>query len=167
MAHDAERRRDARRAFVHDRLAVPTIAITLGISEATLRRWKREARIGGDDWDTARAAATVSGGGLEQLVTQVVEEYVIAHQATLEALKTNTEISPVEKAKVLAGLADAFNKTVSSAGRLSPKISELGVAMDVLKRLGDFITQRYPQHAPALLEVIEPFGDTLAEAYGS
>lgn len=167
MAHDAERRRDARRAFVHDRLAVPTIAITLGISEATLRRWKREARIGGDDWDTARAAATVSGAGLEQLVTQVVEEYVIAHQATLEALKSNTEISPVEKAKVLAGLADAFNKTVSSAGRLSPKISELGVAMDVLKRLGDFITQRYPQHASALLEVIEPFGDTLAEAYGS
>ena len=166
MAHDADRKREARRAFILDRQALPAIAVVTGVPEPTLRRWKREAKAAGDDWDTARAASTLAGGGLEALVGQVLEEYVIAHQATLEALKTATEISPVEKAKVLAGLADAFNKTVSSAGRISPRISELGVAMDVLKRLGDFLAQRYPQHAPALLEVIEPFGETLVEVYG-
>ena len=165
MAYNADKRRDARKAFVHDRQALATIATMLGIPDSTLRRWKRDAKAEGDDWDAQRSASTIAGGGLEQLVGQVIEDYVIAHQATLEALKTSTDISPIEKAKVLASLADAFNKTVSSAGRISPKISELGVAMDVLKRLGDFIAQRYPQHAPALLEVIEPFGTTLAEAY--
>lgn len=165
MAHDADKRRDARRRFVFERQALPVIAIALKVSDATLRRWKRDAAVKGDNWDTARSANTIAGEGLDKLVMEVVQDYVTVHQATIEDLRT-ADMSAADKAKVLAGLADSFNKTVNAAGRVSPKISELGVAMDVLKRLGDFVARDFPALAPALLEIIDPFGQHLAEVYG-
>lgn len=165
MAHDADTRREARKRYVYERQALPTIAIALGVSEASLRRWKRDAGARGDDWDVARSANTIAGEGLDKLVMEVVQDYVTVHQATIEDLRS-AEMSAAEKAKVLAGLADSFNKTVNAAGRVSPKISELGVAMDVLKRLGDFVGREFPAAAPALLEIIDPFGQHLAEVYG-
>ena len=164
MARDAEKAREARRRYVLDRQQLPTIAIGLGVSTATVRRWKSAAREAGDDWDAARAAATVSGEGFDALIVSVVEDYVIQHQSTIEELKT-AELAPAEKAKVLAALADSFNKTVKAAGRMSPKISELGVAMDVLQRLGDFVHEAFPQHGAAFVEILEPFGERIAAEY--
>lgn len=166
MAHEPDKRREARRRYVFDRQALPTIAIAIDVAEGTLRRWKRDAQQTGDDWDIARSANTVAGEGLDKLVTEVVQDYVIVHQATIEDLRADKDLTAAEKAKILAGLADSFNKTVHAAGRVSPKISELGVAMDVLKRLGEFITREHPDLAAALLEVLEPFGATLGEVYG-
>lgn len=165
MAHDADKKREARKRYVFDRQAMPTVAIALTVSESTLRRWKREAEADGDDWDQARAANTVAGEGLEKLIMRVVEDYVAMHQATIEDLKAAIDMAAGDKAKALASLADSFNKTVSAAGRLSPKISELGVAMDVLKRMADFVGKHYPGEGAALLKIIEPFGQHLAEVY--
>ncbi|QCI65642.1 DUF1804 family protein [Phreatobacter stygius] len=166
MAHDDRKKRDARKKYVFERQALPVVALTLGVPEATLRRWKREAGAKGDDWDTARSANTIAGEGLDKLITEVVQDYVTVHQATIEDLRTQQGLTASERAKILAGLADSFNKTVSAAGRISPKISELGVAMDVLKRFAEFVTRQHPKLAPPLLEVIEPFGQHLAEVYG-
>lgn len=166
MAHDADKRREARKKYVFERQALPVIAVTLSVSEATIRRWKRDAGSRGDNWDTARSANTIAGDGFDGLVTEVVQDYVIVHQATIEDLRHADQLSPGDKAKILASLADSFNKTVKAAGRVSPKISELGVAMDVLKRLADFTAHTHPKLAPALLEVLEPFGQHLAEVYG-
>lgn len=166
MAHDADKRREVRKRYVFERQALPTIAITVGVSEATLRRWKRDAAAKGDDWDTARSANTIAGEGLDKLIMEVVQDYVTVHQATIEDIRNDAGMGAAEKAKIIAGLADAFNKTVNAAGRVSPKISELGVAMDVLKRMGDFVSRDFPQAAPALLEIIDPFGQHLAEVYG-
>src|SRR5690606_35745657 len=127
---------------------------------------KKSAKTAGDDWDMARGANALAGDGLDRLVIDVVQDYVMVHQATLEDLKANPDIAAADKAKILASLADAFNKTVNAAGRLSPKISELGVAQDVLHRLVHYVRSDFPQHAAAMLEVLEPFGETLAEAYG-
>lgn len=146
---------------------MPTIAILLGVSEATLRRWKRDAGERGDDWNIARSANTIAGEGFDRLVTDVVQDYVTMHQATIEDLRNAENMSAMDKAKILAALADSFNKTVNAAGRVSPKISELGVAMDVLKRLAEFVSRQYPSAAPHLLEVIEPFGQHLSEVYGT
>lgn len=164
MARDAEKAREARRRYVLDRQQLPTIAIGIGVSVPTVRRWKAAAREVGDDWDAARAAATVSGEGFDALIISVVEDYVVQHQSTIEELKA-AQLAPAEKAKVLAALADSFNKTVKAAGRMSPKISELGVAMDVLQRLGDFVHESFPQHAGAFLEILEPFGERIAAEY--
>ncbi|MDR6952663.1 transposase-like protein [Ancylobacter sp. 3268] len=165
MAHDDAKKRGARRAYVMERRPLPTVAIIVGVPETTLRRWKREARDAGDDWDTARAASMVSGDGLDTLLAEVVEDYVVQHKATIDALKDDRDLRAGDKAKILASLADSFNKTIGAAGRISPQISQLGVAMDVLKRLGDFIARKYPAHVPAFIEIIEPFGETLPEAY--
>lgn len=165
MAHDADKKREARRKYVYDRQALPAVAVFSGVPEATLRRWKRDAKVSGDDWDAARAANTIAGGGLDALIVEVVQDYVTVHQATIEDLRNDGDLTAAEKAKVLAGLADSFNKTVNAAGRVSPKISELGVAMDVLRRLGEFVAQRRPDLTGPLLEILEPFGQALAEAY--
>lgn len=160
-----ERQREARRRYVHERQQLPTIGVGLGVSEATLRRWKAAARLAGDDWDVARAAALAAGDSLDQLIVALIEDYVIQHQATIDALKASEAVGPADRAKILASLADSFNKTIKAAGRASPKISELGVAMDVLRRLGDYIAQHFPEHGPAFVEVLEPFGAAIAEAY--
>lgn len=166
MAHDEQTRRAARQRYVHERQALPVIALALGVPERTLRRWKTEAVEQGDNWDAARASSTIAGEGLEAVVAAVIQDYVILHQATIEDLKQAEGILPIERAKILASLADSFNKTVSAAGRVSPKISELGVAMDVLRRLADFVSRHHPDVAPALLEVLAPFGEQLGGVYG-
>ncbi len=167
MAHDDKTRREARKLFVFQRQSLPTIAITLTVSEATLRRWKADAKARGDDWDVGRAANTIAGEGMEMLVATVIEDFVVLYQATIEAVKGDPNIAPADRVKMMASLADAFHKTIAASGRVSPKISELGVAMDVLKRLADFTRQHHPDRAGLLLEVLEPFGTHLSEVYGS
>lgn len=166
MAHDADKRREARKRYVYERQALPTIAIAITVAEATLRRWKREAARGGDDWDQARGANAIAGGGLDNLIIEVVQDYVTMHQATIEDLRNDPDVAAADKARILASLADAFTKTVNAAGRVSPKISELGVAMDVLKRLVEFTSRHHPALAPQLLDMLEPFGAQLSEVYG-
>ena len=167
MAHDDKTRREARKLFVFQRQSLPPIAITLTVSEATLRRWKADAKARGDDWDVGRAANTIAGEGMEMLVATVIEDFVVLYQATIEAVKGDPNIAPADRVKMMASLADAFHKTIAASGRVSPKISELGVAMDVLKRLADFTRQHHPDRAGLLLEVLEPFGTHLSEVYGS
>ncbi|PZU89082.1 MAG: hypothetical protein DI527_16240 [Chelatococcus sp.] len=167
MAHDDATRREARKLYAFKRQSLPTIAMTLTVSEATLRRWKADAKARGDDWDVARAANMVAGEGLEAVVATVIEDFVVLYQATIEAVKGDPDIAATDRVKAMASLADAFHKTIAASGRVSPKISELGVAMDVLKRLADFTRQHHPDRAGLLLEVLEPFGLHLSEVYGS
>ncbi len=61
MAHKDDKKREARRQFVHDQQTAPMIAVTVGVSEATVRRWKRDAKQNGDNWDIARAAHVMAG----------------------------------------------------------------------------------------------------------
>jgi len=165
MAANDDARREARTRYVIDRQSLPVIALALGVSSSTASRWKRDAKRNGDDWDVARAASTVQCEGLDSLIARLVEDYVIQHQATIDDLKSRTDMQPLERAQVLASLADSMSKTTASAGRLSPKINKLGVAMDVLRLLGEFLPEQFPQHTEALLEVLEPFGGRLAEVY--
>lgn len=166
MAHDDDKKREARKKFVHERLALPTVGIATGVPESTLRRWKREAREAGDDWDQARAATMVAGEGFSSLISLVLEDFVTQFQATMELLKSDSEIAPMDRAKVMAGLADALQKTVSSAGRAAPQISKLGVANDVMQRLMEFATSYHPAEAVAVASVVEPFTGYLTEVYG-
>ncbi|KZL29426.1 DUF1804 family protein [Pseudovibrio sp. WM33] len=57
----ADQKRLARRLFVLDRQAIPTVAFSIGVSESTLRRWKKDAATGGDNWDAARSANALAG----------------------------------------------------------------------------------------------------------
>lgn len=98
------------------------------------------------------------------VVSSVVEDFIIQAQAILDEIKTGDHTTQ-EKVGMLVSLSDAMTKMAASAKRFAPKVSELGVAQDVMAKLLDFVRDQFPQHAAAILEIIEPFGERLAEIY--
>lgn len=163
MSQD-DRRRKARSDYVHRRMTQSTIAVAYGISEATVGRWKKAAKADGDDWDKARTAHVIAGEGVEVVVSSVVEDFMIQAQAILDEIKAGDHTTQ-EKVSMLVALSDAMTKMAASAKRFAPKVSELGVAQDVMGKLLDFVREHFPQHASTILEIIEPFGAHLAGIY--
>lgn len=165
MAHDEAIKREARTLYVHKRLALTSIAVSTGVSLATINRWKREAKEAGDDWDKARSGALVNGEGLSALISQSLEDFTVQFQAVMDELKEDNSLSAAEKVKLLSTISDAFNKTVAAARRAAPKLSELAIAYDVLQRLAKFVALKRPELSETILELLEPFGDEIAEVY--
>ena len=163
MAHPKETRDALRRAYVFDRQSLEVAAAMFGVSYGTARRWKQQAEAEGDNWDKAQSAQLLAGGGLEEVARQVLSGLVMQFQATMEAVQVDAEIKPAVKVQLLASLADAYNKTVSASKRVLPETSALATAMEVLQRLASFIRERFPQHAQAFAEVLEPFGEVVAK----
>ncbi len=166
MAHGQEVRDRLRRAYVFNGLSLEVAAAQCGVSFGTARRWKSDAAEDGDDWDKLRAAHTLAGGGLEDVARAVLTGLVVQYQATIESVQSAEDISPADKVQMLASLADAFNKTVAASKRVLPETSQLATAMDVLQKLGEFVRERYPKHAMAFVEILEPFGEVLTRHYG-
>ncbi len=167
MAHPQDTRDKIRRAYAFDGLTLEIAAAQVGVSFATARRWKMEAKTAGDDWDKLRAAHTLANGGIEEVARAVLTSMVVQYQATIESVSNATDISPASKVQMLASLADAYNKTVSASKRVLPETSQLATALDVLQKMGGFIHERYPKHLPAFVEIIEAFGTELEQTYGS
>lgn len=160
----AETRRKARSDYIYRRMMQSTIAAAYGVSEATVGRWKKAAKDAGDDWDKARTAHVIAGEGVEVVVSSVVEDFMIQAQAILDEVKEGDH-STAEKVGLLVSLADAMTKMAASAKRFAPKVSELGVAQDVMAKLVEFVREQFPHHQAAILEIIEPFGERLSEIY--
>ncbi|MFC0349700.1 DUF1804 family protein [Undibacterium danionis] len=166
MAHPAETRDKVRRAYVFDRLSLELAAVKVGVSYGTASRWKAAASEQGDDWDKAQAAQLMAGGAIEDIGRQMLAGLVIQYQSSMEELTKDSKLNPTIKVQLLASLADAFNKTISASKRLLPETSELATAMEVMQNLATFVRQRYPQHANAFTEILEPFGEELGKTYG-
>lgn len=166
MAHGEDVRRKVRAAFVFDQLGLEISAVKHGVPEATAKRWKRDAKEAGDDWDKARSAQMIAGGGIEDVVRQTLAVVVQQVQATVELLQNSPDMPPGEKVKALSSLADAYNKLMAVSKRLMPETDKLAVAMDVIKRLDAFIRENAPQQAGPFSELLPSFGQELARAYG-
>lgn len=166
MAHPKETRDAVRRAFVFDRLTLEIAAMKAGVSYGTARRWKTDAAETGDDWDKAQSAQLIAGGSLEEIARGVLAGLVTQYQATMEELTRTEDVKPLEKTKLLASLADSFQKTVSASKKILPETNELAVAMDVLQRLATFVKNNRPDHIQVFAEILEPFGHELSKAYG-
>lgn len=164
MSAREDLRRKARSDYVFRRMMQSTIAVAYGVSETTIGRWKKAAKDAGDDWDKARTAHVIAGEGVEVVVSSVVEDFMIQAQAILDEIKTGQHTTQ-EKVAMLVSLSDAMTKMASSAKRFAPKVSELGVAQDVMAKLLAFVRESFPQHAATILEIIEPFGEHLAGIY--
>lgn len=167
MASDLDTRRKARSDYVYRRMSLSTIALTLNVSQATIGRWKKAAKEDGDDWDMARSAAVIAGEGLDTVVSSVVEDFVIMAQALLDEVKNNKDLNIDQKIKHMVALGDAMVKVTASAGKLAPKISELGVAQSVVRHLIEFVQEQFPQHISVVQEILVPFGDRIASAFSS
>jgi transposase-like protein len=165
MAYSDKTMREARHCYVNDQLSLEQIALAKNIPKATLTRWKRDAKQQGDDWDRRRSASMVAGEGREIAGDYIVENFIVLFKETVEKLKADKNISPLDLAAAISKLADAFHKVMASAGRLSPELSKLGIAMEIIAKLADFTHKEFPQCGEALLMVLEPFGDWLAKNY--
>ncbi len=150
-----------RRGYIQDRLPLAEAARQAGVPPATARAWKRRALGAGDDWDRAREAARVAAGGLGSVTERVLADFATLFASTMAALKVAPG-DPVETAKAMATLADAYAKTVRAAGAADPKLARLSIALETLERLGQYIREHHPAAAAALLEVLEPFGSAIA-----
>lgn len=164
MSREEPDRRKARSDYVYRRMTLATIAVTHNVHEATVGRWKKSAKDDGDDWDKARTAHVIAGEGVEVVVSSVVEDFMIQAQAILDEIKSGTHTTQ-EKVQMLVSLSDAMTKMAASAKRFAPKISELGVAQDVMAKLLEFVRETFPQYSAMILEIIEPFGEHLAGIY--
>lgn len=166
MAHDADTRRAVRGDYIFKQLGLEVAAVMHEVPVATARRWKREALTAGDDWDKAKSAQMIAGGGIEDVVRQTLAVVVQQVQATVESLQSDPNMQPGEKVKALSSLADAYNKLMAASRRLMPETDKLAVAMDVLKRQSEFVRSKYPRHMQAFAEILEAFGEEIARAYG-
>jgi hypothetical protein len=162
MAHGEETRRAVRAGYVFDQLALEAAAIKLGVPEATAKRWKREAREAGDDWDRARSAQMIAGGGIEDVVRQTLAVIVQQTQATVQAIQAAEDMPAADKVQMLTSLSDAYNKLMSASRKLMPETDAMAIRLDTVKRLGEFIRARHPRHGAAFSEILEPFASELA-----
>jgi hypothetical protein len=165
MAYGKDIRDKVRRSFVFDRLSLEIASVKNGVAYSTARRWKDDALAAGDDWDKAQAAQLMAGGGIEGAARQMLAGLLTQYQATMDELETS-EMKPADKVSMLASLADAYNKTINASKRIMPETNELAIAMGVVQRLAAFIKDRHPEHIAAFADVLGPFGDELATAYG-
>ncbi len=167
MAHPDETRRKVRAAFVFDQQTLEIAALRYNVPVGTARRWKSEAKAEGDDWDKAAAAQMMAGGAFEDVGRQMLGKMMQQAQATLEAVEGNPEIGPAEQVKLLASMADSHHKMTSALRKLLPETDKLATAMDVTRRLVDFVRENMPQHIGAISQIVGPFGEELARAYGN
>jgi len=166
MAHGEDKRRAVRAGFVFDQLTLEVAALKAEIPIATARNWKRSAKEAGDDWDKARGAQMIAGGGMEEVVRQTWAVVVRQVQATVESIDAAQDMPTATKVQMLASLADSYNKLMAISKRLMPETDKLAVATDVARRLAEFIRTHYPQHQAAFAEMLGAFGEELARAYG-
>ena len=166
MAHPDETRRAVRAGFVFDQLGLEIAALKNDVPIATARRWKSEAKKAGDDWDKARGAQLLAGGGIEDVVRQTQAAVVQQVQATVESIQAAPDMDPATKVQMLSSLADAYHKLMTVSKRLMPETDKLAIAMDVIKRFGEFIAKKKPSLAGDFVEQLSAFGDDIAKAYG-
>lgn len=166
MAHPPEKRSALRAAYIGG-LDLEAAAIQVAVPHPTARRWKSDARKGGDDWDKfRRVSLIVAGGEIEQAMGRVLAATLLRAEATLEHLNEAVDLDPLEATRAIASLMDSIAKGHTVGAKLMPQTDRLGIAMDVIQRLGEYVAQKKPALAGEFVELLEPFGDEIARAYG-
>ena len=88
------------------------------------------------------------------------------YSSTMELLQQDGDLGPAEKVKLLASLADAYNKTVAANAKILPETSKLATALEVVELLVQFVSEKHPKQLGALAEVLEPFGAEVERKFG-
>ncbi|SIR06233.1 DUF1804 family protein [Pseudacidovorax sp. RU35E] len=164
MAHGSEKRTTLRGLYVYQRLPMEIACTKAGVPKSTGNRWKTEAKAAGDDWDSVRSAVALGDENFATMGKKLLEDYLVQHQAAMDMLRDDKNMSARDRAETLASMSDSFNKTMASFRRLSPELNKQAVQLDVLRLLAGFAQRRFPQHVAALLDMLEPFGEELAKA---
>jgi len=165
MAYSEQVRRAVRDSYVRDKLSLTDCSRRHKIPPATINSWIKKDKAGGNDWDDLRAAHTVTDGSLDELAPAMVHDFAQMYRTTLTDINQE-QIPAKDKVVMLASMADAFSKFVRSATRGAPELHKLSVKLETIDELVDFVRTRYPQHIPAVLEILDPFGDQVVKRHG-
>lgn len=165
MAHAHSTRLTVRGGYIHQRLTLSEAARQAGVSHATARTWKRQAKLAGDNWDTARQAARLTEGGLGGITEQVLADFSKLFASTMADLR-RAPAEPLEVAKAMATLSDAYAKMVRAAGCVDPQLANLGTALETIKNFAEFVKLHDPEILPRIAAQLEPFGAWLAKKWG-
>lgn len=165
MAYGAEVKRKLRANYIKG-MTLKSAAAGVSVPYETARNWKRLAEKGGDDWDNVRAAHNVSKSGVKALTAAIIEDFVMMFKTTIDQVKESEKIDALQKAQVISQLSDSYAKTIKAAGDSNPKISALAVAMEVIKKLAEYIREHFPHLLEPFSEILEPFGEEISRTYG-
>lgn len=165
MAYTQEDKDKVRKAYIFDKLPLDKVVSLHGISYATVQRWKKQAFDNGDDWDKVKSAQTLAGGEIEDVARQILTDFILLFQNLSGEIKSDTNTSPIEKAKILASLSDSYNKTIGANRKLMPVTDKLAIAMTVMEMLGAYIQKTKPEAMPIFVEILVPFGEVLSREF--
>ena len=163
MAHSQETKQKARSAYINDRLPLTVIEAKFKVSYSTLQAWKNAAKASGDDWDAAKSAATFSKGN--DLAQQSVQDFETLFNSIYAEIMGDG-LGALEKVSALATLSDAKIKTVKAAGMQDPDKARLGIALETLSALVEFIKLKHADKLADLVPILMPFGEDINKKWG-
>lgn len=165
MAYSAEVRQALRGSYIYERLSLAAAADKHNVSFSTAQSWKRKSKAESDDWDKARTASRMADGGLGDITQQLLEDFALLFQSTIEEIKVGS-FNGLEKAEAISRLSDSYNKTMKAASGGNPKIAKLAVAMEVLEELVAFIQKDFPEDLPRFAVILEAIQPRVGEVFG-
>lgn len=159
MAHPAETRKKLRQLYVAEHQSLEVAAQLCGISFGTARRWRDEAKADGDDWNEKRAVHTLAGGNLEEIAREALAEFLFEHRRTMQMLRESDaeQITPPERIKMFASIADSFNKIMAANTKMLPATQATAVVLKVLQLLLDHISETYPEKLADFTLILQTF----------
>ena len=164
MAHSQETREKVRKLYVEG-MPLNGAALACGIGYDTARDWKARAEARGDNWDNARSAYRISEQGVDDLNQNLVEDFARQVLTTTRELEDST-IPAIDKATVIAQIADSYAKFSKAFGRTNPQYSGLSVALDTLRVITDYLRKNDPAALRALQPSLDSIGGILGKRYG-
>jgi hypothetical protein len=163
MAHSQETKDKLRDDFINKRLPLTTLANKYAISYATAQSWKKQAKENGDNWDGAKSASSIAKGG--DIAQQSVQDFEALFDAVYQEVMSS-DLSALEKVQALATLSDAKIKTVKAAGMQDPAKAKLGIALETLSELTEFIKLKHGNQLAELVPILLPFGEHINKKWG-
>lgn len=166
MAYSASVRSAIRRGYVQDGKDLAMLADEFRVPLRTVHNWKAADFRAGRDWDRERAGLMLGADAQSSLAYAVVPMFMRQIQAIIarvEQMAGEGQLDPVTAVDLLAKLADTLTKTTSALRRLDPGMNKIALGLEFVKLLMEFTRKRFPQHAPALQELLEPFGQELLQ----
>ena len=165
MAHPHETRAKVRQLYIEGTALKPA-ALAAGVSYETAQAWKKAALNKGDNWDTQRAAYSVSTGNIDDVTKRFAVKVIQQSMSLCEEID-NSDKDISEKVKLHASMADAMAKTTKGIKRFAPELTEASAAIGTLKLIVDYLRKNDPELLKAFSVHFDNIGNELRLTYGT
>lgn len=165
MAHPHETRAKVRQLYIEG-MALKPAALAAAVSYETAQAWKKAALNKGDNWDTHRAAYSVSTGNIDDVAKRFAVKVIQQSMRLCEEIDSS-DIEIDVKVKMHASMADAMAKTTKGIKRFAPELTEASAAIGTFKIIVDYLRKNDPELLKGLSTHFDAIGNELRLVYGS